>query len=238
LEEGEQKQAERYVLDSEFVKYQIEYLNFYKVSLDDAVIVLNAIIEELGGEQGTTQPIQMIFQPKIDGEEFRTTTLVRLVDHAGELGHKASTDIGIAWTWVEEGKVAEALERLSPIQDKQRLFKCYLLALWLLSLQPDGETNRAGLKLVLEEVEKNIPPAESKVVDWNAFYTVEFFTEMCETLLEREQEVKGIFERGEDKEKKEVVLNWLGHRKVGEEFEHTKFEEKKDFIIKHLFKIM
>jgi hypothetical protein len=175
LEEGEQKQAEKYVLDSEFVKYQVEYLNFYRVSLDDAVRVLNAILEELGGKPGTTRPLEEIFKPKLEGREFRTTTLVRLVNHAGELGHKAGTDIGIAWTWIEEGRVEEALERLSPIQDKQRLFDCYILALWMLTLQEDGEANRAGLKLVLEEVEKNIPPAESETVMWHERYTVRFF---------------------------------------------------------------
>jgi hypothetical protein len=205
LEEGEQKRSERYVLDSDFVKYQVEYLSFYRVSLDDAVNVLNAIVEELGGKPGTTRPIEEIFKPKMEGEEFRTTTLVRLVDHAGELGHRASTDIGIAWTWVEEGKVAEALERLSPIQDKQRLFDCYLFAIWLLTQQEDGEENRAGLKLVLEEVEKKIPKGDYEMVYWTENYPTELFVELFITLIVREQEVNEIFKRGIDSNKKDLL---------------------------------
>jgi hypothetical protein len=143
--------------------------------LNDANSVLRAIILELGGKVGDMIPLEDIFLPKTNPEEpFRTTRFVQLINHTGELSHRASTDIGIAWKWIEEGKVAEALERLSPIQDKQRLFDCYLLALWLLTMQPDGEANREGLKLVLEEVEKNIPPAESKTVSWNKHYSIKF----------------------------------------------------------------
>ena len=228
-------EAENLVLSKEFLDIQLDVLQFYTIPLRDGGLVLSQIVFELGRKPCTTRPLSEILKPKKSKEEkFRTTTFVQLVNHTGELSHKASTDIGIAWKWIEEGKVAEALERLSPIQDKQRLFDCYILALWLLTLQPDGEANRAGLKLVLEEVEKNIPPAESETVKWYDRYTVRFFAEMSKTLLTREQVVKGVFDRGDDEQKKDVILNWLGYEKIGDEFEHTKFEEEKDFITKYI----
>jgi hypothetical protein len=232
-------EAETLVLSKEYVDTQLDVLQFYTIPLRDAGLALKQIVSELGGKPCTTRPLSEILKPKKSKDEkFRTTTFVQLVNHTGELSHKASTDIGIAWKWIEEGKVSEALERLSPIQDKQRLFDCYLLALWLLTLQPDGGTNRAGLKLVLEEVEKNIPPAESKTVKWHERYSEWFFAELCKTLLMREQVVKGVFDRGNGEQKKDVILTWLGYEKIGDAFEHTKFEEERVFIQKCISKFI
>ena len=234
LEEGEQKQAEKFVLDPEFVKYQVEYLNFYTVSLDDAVKVLDAIVEELGGKPGTTRPLEEVFKPKLEGEEFRTTTLVRLVNHAGELGHRAGTDIAIAWTWIEEGRVEEAMERLSPIQAKQRLFDCYLFALWLLTLQEDGEANRENLGIVLREIEKNIPSGELEAVKWHEIYSVEFLAEIFKPLIERNQEVRGIYKRGRYEKIKNVILMLLGYNIVeDDEYINSRFDEVRFFITNH-----
>jgi hypothetical protein len=232
-------EAETLVLSKEYVDTQLDVLQFYTIPLRDAGLALKQIVSELGGKPCTSRPLSEILKLKTSKDEkFRTTTFVQLVNHTGELSHKASTDIGIAWKWIEEGKVAEALERLSPIQDKQRLFDCYLLALWLLTLQPDGGTNRAGLKLVLEEVEKNIPPAESETVKWHVRYTVRFFAELCRTLLTREHVIKGVFDRGYSEGKQDVLLTWLGYEKIGDEFEHTNFEEEKDFILNYISKFI
>ena len=208
------KKAEKLILNPDFHTSQVESLGQYSVSLDDAVLVLNRIVYELAGKPGTTRPLSEIFQPKREGEKFRTTIFVEIVNYTGDLSHKASTDIGIAWKWIEEGKVVQALERLSSIQDKQRLFDCYLFALWLLSLQPDGEENRAGLKLVLEEVEKWIPKAETGVVKWHDNFSVEFYADVCQILLDRGQEIEEIFNRGDDEEKKYMIHTCLGDKKI------------------------
>jgi tetratricopeptide (TPR) repeat protein len=231
------KKAESLVLKEDFITAQLETLNFYTVPLQDAGNVLRSIIEEHAGKVGTTRPIEDVFQPKKGDEPFRTTTFIQLVNHTGDLSHKASTDIGIAWKWIEEGKVVQALERISPIQDKQRLFDCCLLTLWLLTLQPDGEENRARLKLVLEEIEKNISPAEEEVVKWHERYSIDFFGDLCRALIERGMDVGKIFDRGEDEKKNDVILNLLGYEAIGEELGLTRLDERREFIVGYCKKI-
>ncbi|MCB1144343.1 MAG: ATP-binding protein [Leptospiraceae bacterium] len=214
------REAEELVLNKDFLDTQLNVLHYYTIPLRDSGMVLKQIISELGGEVNSHRPIDQILKPKKNKEEkFRTTTFVQLVNHTGELSHKASTDIDIAWIWVEEGKVKEALERLSPIQDKQRLFDCYLYALWLLTLQEDGEDNRERLGLVLEEIEKNIPYAEQKNVKWHERFSVEFVADVFKTMMEREQNLIDLFSRGDDEKKKDMILDWLRYEKIGEKEE-------------------
>ena len=40
--------------------------------------------------------------------------------------------------------------------------------------------------------------------------------------------MNGVFDRGDDEQKKDVKLSWLGNEKVKDEFEETKFEEEKE----------
>ena len=219
-----QKEAEDLVLNPDFLEAQLTTLNFYTVPMNDSKSVLQAIILELGGKVGESKPIHEIFLPKTNPEElFRTTRLVQLVNHTGEVGYRAGSDIGIAWKWVEEGKVAEALERLRPIQDKQRLFDCYILVLWLLTLQEDGENNRINFKLVLAEVEKNIPDGIDIVI-WHKRYTVKFFGEICVLLMGREIDIEELLDRGEDEKKYEVILFWLDFFKSFNSYDSREME--------------
>jgi hypothetical protein len=232
-----QKEAEDLVLNPDFLEAQLTTLNFYTVPMNDSKSVLQEIILELGGKVGESKPIEEIFLPKANPEEpFRTTRFVQLVNHTGEVGFRAGNDIGIAWKWVEEGKVSEALERLRPIQDKQRLFDCYILVLWLLTLQEDGENNRINLKLVLEEVEKNIPPG-SETVMWHERFSKSFFSDILIVLLKREFELSEIFDRGEDEKNKDLILQIFNYNTIRNLEQYKINIENKKFIDADLFLI-
>jgi len=183
------------LMDEKYRTAQKDTFKHYGVTLNSLKIGLDHYIRR----DGET--------PEDDGR------LAALALLCGEEGHRAKTDIKIAFDWAKDrplddpNRIPDALKRLE-ILDEKEFFKAVILLLWIEADRRRDEgwddTIPESVNKVLEAADKKIPEG-SGTVDWHKFLDAEFMAFWTWRVI-------GAFPL----EKDTLFLNFLGH--VQEEY--------------------
>jgi hypothetical protein len=184
------------ILDLEYQKAQLEHLQFYQVSLEDAEIALETTVLDTAGDWGMAIPFETIY------ESGNLETCLRLILHTSNTGHLSQSDISIAFTWAKEGRVEEALRRVLVVQEEKKLFDALCLILWILADREDvsEEEKKIDCEYVLSVLNEKCPEG---VVEWGEDDNLQLFA--CTSVL-RVTEDNYIIRRASDPAKKKTNI--------------------------------